>query len=163
MNYQAPFGRSTVFITIFSALVMIVVPIALLVAIPIALFSLAAISLILPVLILVVCFWHRVTGYHVDSHNLVIQRASFDFMIPIEEIESITLDSNAMSRSWRLFGNGGLFGFYGRFRNEAYGSYRAFVTDNKNIVVVKTKTAVYMISPENAEKFVEKLNSKINS
>jgi len=117
--------------------------------------------LILPLIILLACFWYRVTGYQIDSRYLVIQRLSFDFLIPIDEIESVEIDHQAMKSSWKLFGNGGLFGFYGHFRNQQYGRYRAFVTDSKKVVVVKTKDKIFMVSPDKPDKFVEKLKHKL--
>ncbi|TQV72840.1 hypothetical protein FLL45_15350 [Aliikangiella marina] len=158
MHYQAPFGRATLLITLFSSLLMVALPIVLLVLIPVALFSLAAISLMIPIAILLACFWYRVTGYQLDSRELTIKRLVFDFIIPLDEIESVEFDQTAMKRSLRMFGNGGLFGFYGYFRNDRYGSFRAFVTDSQNVVVIKTSEKIFMVSPDKPEKFVNKLN-----
>jgi hypothetical protein len=71
-----------------------------------------------------------------------------------------TLDSTAMKGSIRIFGNGGLFSFSGSFRNRKLGSYRAYVTDVKNAVVIKLPSGVLVVSPDSPDRFVDAVRGK---
>ena len=157
MDYRATMGRATIAITVFSSILLLGISFYLLVSEPQVLSSLAALALIVPPLILFVCYLYQVSSYHLDSKNIVIKRFAPNFYIPVSSIESVEIDNNAMKRSLRIFGNGGLFGFYGRFRNKKYGSYRAFVKDLKKLVVIKTDKKTIIISPDKPEVFVKKL------
>ncbi|MDD9899677.1 MAG: PH domain-containing protein [Alphaproteobacteria bacterium] len=63
-----------------------------------------------------------------------------------------------MPRSWRLFGNGGLFSVSGCFWNREAGHYRAFITDPSRIVWVNTGERMIAISPEDPEAFMAAFN-----
>jgi hypothetical protein len=63
-----------------------------------------------------------------------------------------------MQGSIRTFGNGGLFGFIGLFRNKKLGRYRAFATDEKNAVVLRFATHTLVITPEQPQRAVTLLN-----
>ena len=68
-----------------------------------------------------------------------------------------------MTGSIRTMGNGGLFSFSGRYRSRKLGSFRAYVTDLRNCVVLKLAEQVIVISPENPEMFVEILSNLQNT
>jgi len=112
-------------------------------------------------MVLLGCFWYRVTGYQVRADRITISRMASDVDIPIRDIESIEFDPDGMKRSLKVFGNGGVFGFYGKFWNRKYGKYRAFVTDLKKVVVIRTGENIFMLSPEEPEKFIEKIKGKL--
>ncbi len=57
----------------------------------------------------------------------------------------------------RLCGNGGLFSFTGLCRNQALGSYRAFVTDETRTVVLRFPNRTAVVSPADPGKFAESL------
>jgi len=59
----------------------------------------------------------------------------------------------------RTFGNGGLFGYYGMFSTTEYGSINCQLTRMKNVVILKTDTGLYAISPVNVQEFVQTLGS----
>jgi hypothetical protein len=64
-----------------------------------------------------------------------------------------------MRGSFRLFGNGGMFSFTGWYRNRALGTYRAFVTDLKQTVVLRFEKKTIVLSPENPERFVSEITT----
>ena len=72
------------------------------------------------------------------------------------QLISIEPDPNAMKGSIRTFGNGGFFSFSGRFRNSQLGSYRAFATDPKRAVVIKTEKRTFVITPQDPDDFILK-------
>jgi hypothetical protein len=55
----------------------------------------------------------------------------------------------------RVWGNGGLFAVTGLYRDKAHGSFRAFVTDPKRLVLVQTVSdEKIVISPSNTAEWV---------
>ena len=63
-----------------------------------------------------------------------------------------------MDGSLRIFGNGGLFAFTGKYRNRKLGIYNAYATALRLAVVIKLgdkKTLV--VTPEKPEQFIESL------
>ncbi len=162
MFYTAPAGKSTLWITSL-------VTISLL-GVSIVFFSTnesyngpaSAVLILLPLLLLGGAFIFRVTGYVLTEHFLLIRRIISNFKVEVKDIESVEYEPHGMKYSIRTFGNGGLFGFYGRFYNRKYGSFRAFVTDRTNVIVLRLKDKrVLMISPEHPQQFVDKLNRLI--
>lgn len=60
--------------------------------------------------------------------------------IPYSNIEHIErLDDIMLSNSIRLFGIGGMFGYFGWFYNATLGIFRAYITDNKKAFLIKCK------------------------
>ncbi len=60
----------------------------------------------------------------------------------------------------RTFGNGGRFGFTGRFRNRTPGPYRAFATDGERTVVIELRDGAVVVTPDRPEVFAEILNGR---
>jgi hypothetical protein len=71
------------------------------------------------------------------ADTLLIQRLFWNSKIDISGLLSAEADTDAMNRSIRTFGNGGMFCFAGAFNNKKLGSYRAFATDPKRSVVLR--------------------------
>lgn len=63
-----------------------------------------------------------------------------------------------MRGSRRICGNGGMFSITGWYRNRALGTYRAFVTNLKDTVVLRFPARTIVISPENPERFVAEIS-----
>ena len=51
------------------------------------------------------------------------------------------LEPDALSGSLKIFGMGGLFGYYGLFRSPTLGSYRLHATRSGGLVLVRTRHA----------------------
>ena len=62
-----------------------------------------------------------------------------------------------MARSFRTFGNGGLFAITGRYRNARLGAYHAYVTDSERTVVLRFPSLTLVVSPDNPEAFTRAL------
>lgn len=68
--------------------------------------------------------------------------------IKINDIEAYTrLENFAKLKVARTFGNGGLFGLYGFFSTAEYGQINCQLTRMKDIIIIKTKTMNYALSP----------------
>ena len=95
-----------------------------------------------------------VRGYELAPGELRIRRLWWDTRWPLDGAVSARVQPGVMARSWRIWGNGGLFAISGHFSNAALGRYRAFVTDFTRTVVVKTPHGTIVVSPDRPAVFV---------
>ena len=107
-----------------------------------------------PLVLLVVAMLFIIKGYVINDQQLLVERPGWDYVIELGELQQVYVDPNAMARSLRLFGNGGLFCFAGLFQNKTLGRYRVFATNPRNAVVLKFPARTIVVSPDNPEKFV---------
>jgi hypothetical protein len=98
-----------------------------------------------------------IRGYRVAPRTLLIRRLLWETRVPLAGLRSATFEPDAMRRSWRLCGNGGLFSFTGLYRNKTLGNYRAFVTDPRRVVVLRFATRTVVVSPAEPEEFVRQV------
>lgn len=101
--------------------------------------------------------------YFVDDDGIRIRRFFKPIEIPFSEIVEIkSLEKNELSGSIRLFGSGGLFGYFGRFSNKKLGIYFLYTSNLKELLLIKTSKKIYVISPYNRNEMIEFLNTKSN-
>lgn len=105
--------------------------------------------------VLLLCALYTVRGYSVNGETLYIHRLFWRTEISLAGLRSVEIVPEAMKRSIRIFGNGGLYAFTGYYRNAGLGTYRAFVTDFKATVVVHLAERVIVVSPLDGGGFVE--------
>ena len=156
LNFKAPWGRELRLMTILAMVVCfgaMWIGIQLPSAHPWAKYSAIAI----PSAILLGGAGFMVRSYTLRNGTLLIHRLGWSTRLELASLRSAEFDPNAIAGSIRLFGNGGLFSFSGWFRNQKLGKYRAFGTDLKRCVVLKFPSQTVVITPENPEKFVERI------
>ena len=107
-----------------------------------------------PVTMAVACALFTVRGYVLDGHTLWIQRLIWQTPLSLVGLRGAEYDPAALSRSLRLFGNGGFFSFSGWYRSRKLGVYRAWVMDPKRSVVLRFDRRVVVISPDRPAHFV---------
>jgi hypothetical protein len=96
-----------------------------------------------------------VRGYTVTPDAILIRRLFWTTRLPLAGLQSATYEPDAMRRSLRSFGNGGLFAFSGWFYNKKLGSYQAFATNHHETVVLRYSMEVVVLSPSEPEDFVK--------
>jgi hypothetical protein len=93
--------------------------------------------------------------YTIADRSIIINRLLGTVRIPLDgvrEIRPATADD--VAGGIRLWGNGGLFGYYGLFRTSKLGNCRWYVTNRKNMVVVITANATVLVSPDDVDGFL---------
>lgn len=142
----------------------------LLLALPLGLFLLADVPALvawgvalMSVLILGVTWALAPRAYEVDGHALVVHRGLGRISLPLAEIRACRVDPTAMDRSWRLMGSGGLFGFFGLFRNARLGTYRAWATDPKQAVVIESAGKPWVLTPAEPASLARRLDEAMRS
>lgn len=96
----------------------------------------------------------------IDDQNLIIHAIGSlkRIVVPLNEIEGYTTASGTI-KGVKLYGIASNSFAMGRFVIDKIGISRMFVTENKNIIYLKTNNINYGISPENFEEFEKNLVS----
>lgn len=111
--------------------------------------------------LLLVLFAYGPSGYSFEGRDLVIHRRGWGpFRLPLSSLTGAAVSPDAMRRSLRTFGNGGVFGFTGWFHNSRLGRYRAWVTDPKRAVVLEFEDHTVVVSPGRPHLFVDELRER---
>ena len=103
--------------------------------------------------ILVVPYLFSPIAFELSKSGVIVKRPLRSFLIPYSEI----VDVSITDLSWkgiRLWASGGLYGFFGLFYVSNLGRVWAYVTRRKNIILIKTKSLKYAISPEDPQTFL---------
>ncbi|MFO1499849.1 MAG: PH domain-containing protein [Verrucomicrobiota bacterium] len=105
-----------------------------------------------------VCALFSIRHYSVSPDLILIHRLFWKTAIPRAGLKDARFDPQAMQRSVRTCGNGGLFSFTGSYWNKVLGQYRAYVTDPSRAVVLSYSSGkTVVLSPGQPEAFVREL------
>lgn len=157
--FPARYGRPTLVITLLASAVLVGAGVAL------GLESHLEPTLRLPLaallfLIFFLVYLYSPQGFSIATDGLRIHRPRGAILIPAPTIRWARRAEPRELCGLRLFGSGGLFGFFGIFYARRFGLYRAYVTHLDDLVVVEAKR-VYLLSPEGSEEFLHHLRQWI--
>lgn len=99
------------------------------------------------------CYLFRITGYRVSREEVVICRPAGERRIPIAEIAEVVIPTrDSMRWTLRTFGNGGIFGYTGKFANSTYGAMTWYATrTNKTILLILHNNSKILLSPDDLQ------------
>lgn len=100
-----------------------------------------------------------IRGYVLTREALLVQRLFWRSVVPLQGLVRASADPKAMSRSLRLFGNGGLFSFSGLFTNPTLGRYRAYATNPAQAVVLELPSRPVVVTPDETSEFLSALRA----
>lgn len=103
-------------------------------------------------LLMAVSYAYSPRSYALYERSIIVNRLIGSVRLPIDgirELRSATADD--LRGCIRLFGNGGLFGYYGLFRTSKLGKSTWYVTNRSHAVVVITDAKTSVISPDNVD------------
>ena len=100
------------------------------------------------------------TSYEITNENIVIHRPVRAIKISLASIKNI--ERTEPGYSMRLFGSGGLFGYYGLFSSNKLGRHHRYTGNNKNLVLISTEKKKYLLSIHD-DLFFQELSKKTNS
>lgn len=158
VKFGAPWSRQLKILTSVFTLFLLGLPLILMNRAPENPPTIYLVSIWLPVAILLLSAPFAIRGFVIEDRRLLVLRPLWKTSVSLQDLESAEQDPQAMDGSIRTFGNGGLFGFIGLFRNKKLGRYRAFATDQKNAVVLRFPTHTLVITPDRPERAAELLN-----
>jgi hypothetical protein len=114
-------------------------------------------SILLLVTIYLISYLFSPVSYMVSGDRLTIKRHWRDYYLELKNIKNIYLvDKESMGWTIRTFGVGGLFGYYGKFRNKHFGNMTWFATRLSNFVVLETtNNKKILLTPDNTDMIKE--------
>jgi hypothetical protein len=109
----------------------------------------------LAALLVMLAYAYSPGGYAVSPRSIIVRRVIGDVDISLDGIrEARAATADDFRGCIRLFGNGGLFGYYGLFRTSKLGKSSWYVTNRGKTVVVVTESKTAVLSPDNVEGFL---------
>jgi hypothetical protein len=97
-------------------------------------------------------------GYDVDGERLVVKRPLGSVTLPLASLQEATAaEYDDLGWVLRTFGNGGLFGWYGRFHSSGLGHHRWYASRRSGLVVLRWPDRTVVISPDDRERFLAAL------
>jgi len=107
------------------------------------------------IVVLALAYAWSARGYEIIDGTLVVRRLAGSVRIPLESIrEAREATPEDLSGCMRLFGSGGLFGWYGLFRTSKLGKSTRYVTDRSHAGVLVSGARTVLISPDEVERFL---------
>lgn len=112
--------------------------------------------------ILLCCYLFHTTGYSLTSEELIINRPAKNKAIPISKIKEIkSVPREDLKWSVRTFGNGGVFGYFGKFYNSRFGSMTWYAANrNHFIMILLNDGKKIVITPDDMSIAEKIINSK---
>ncbi|MBO8181628.1 MAG: hypothetical protein H0Z28_02405 [Archaeoglobus sp.] len=94
--------------------------------------------------------------------KIAIRKALGEVNIPYFKIKDVSYFGKLRWKTIRLFGSGGLFGWFGLFHVPEIGEVWVYARRNKDMVLIKADKN-YLLAPENPENFMENLRMGLNN
>jgi hypothetical protein len=143
MKQQIRFDKTTKILSI----VVLLIPVALFI-LPAVIIKDGNIIPILTSLFLVIAFvvaWMlHPTSYEITDQQLLVHRPLGPIRINLSDI--IKMEKTEPGFSVRLFGSGGLFGYYGIFSSGKLGRHLRYTGNNENLLFVNAGKKKYLLS-----------------
>ncbi len=119
--------------------------------------------IILFVLTYLIPYLFHPVKYVIDNEKLIIKRPLKPYEIELKEIKKIEpLNEEDLKGKIRVFGSGGVFGYFGKFRNKRFGTMSFFATRLSNYVHILTIDGKNLIlTPDDREEFIRTIADKI--
>jgi len=113
-------------------------------------------------LVYVFCWLYRVKSYDVLDRTLKINRTLQSVLISLDEIEkSEVIAKDDLQLVMRTFGNGGIFGYMGKYYHSNFGKMTWYATRMSNYALLTFKSGKKLILTPDDVSLVEVLNSKL--
>lgn len=158
-EFSAPWGRQLTLITCLCGVILFGISGALLLQAPEDPPLMYRVGIWLSPAIFLLCALFSVRGYRLEEDKLLVYRPGWRTTLPLQDVQSVAHQPEATQGSIRIFGNGGLFGFIGLFRNQQLGRYRAFATDLSRTVVIRLPAQTLVVTPGDPDGFVQQVNA----
>jgi hypothetical protein len=141
----APYDTATRVISVVTIAVILVVALA----------TRSAVVAGIGALIVALAYAWSPRGYTVAGRAISVKRLIGTARIPLEGIrEARAATKDDLRGAIRLFGDGGLFGYYGLFRTSGLGKCSWYLTSRNEAVVVTTPEKTALFSPADRESFL---------
>lgn len=117
-------------------------------------------SAVLTLLVVGLGFAYSPRGYEAAGGVLRVKRIAGDVVFPLNRLRYVRVaTSEDFAGCVRLWGSGGLFGYYGTFWSRALGRSEWYVTDRSKAVLIADADRVIVVSPDDREAFLAAVGS----
>jgi hypothetical protein len=122
----------------------------------------SALVVCLSALTVVLSYAYSPRGYALRERSIVVKRLIGGARIPLERVrEARRTTSDDLRGCIRLWGSGGMFGYYGLFRTSKLKKCWWYVTDRRNTVVVITDAKTALFSPDDVDGFLAAIRATV--
>jgi hypothetical protein len=112
--------------------------------------------------ILIVSYAFSVRGYAIQDRSVIVNRFIGNVRLPLDGIRELRAASADDFRGCvRLWGNGGLFGYYGLFRTSKLGKCSWYLTDRSKAVVIVSQAKTVLCSPDDVTGFITAIQTYV--
>jgi hypothetical protein len=116
----------------------------------------------LSALTVVLSYAYSPRGYALRERSIVVKRLIGGARIPLDRVlEARRTTSDDLRGCIRLWGSGGMFGYYGLFRTSKLKKCSWYVTDRRNTVVVITDAKTALFSPDDVDGFLAAIRATV--
>ena len=106
-------------------------------------------------LVIAVSYAYSPRGYLVSARTITVRRLVGNAVLALEAVRDVRPATKDDFRGClRLWGNGGLFGYYGLFRTSKLGKCTWYVTNRRKAVIVVTEAKTVLFSPDDVNGFL---------
>ena len=114
----------------------------------------AVIEALVSVTVIALAYAFSPRGFEVSNGAFRVKRLAGDVVFPLTNLRFVRNANPADFRGCvRLWGNGGLFGYYGWFWSKSLGKSRWYVTDRSKAAVVTDGSQIILVSPGDLDGF----------
>lgn len=100
-------------------------------------------------------------AYVISDRGIVVRRLIRDARISLVGIGEVRVaGADDFRGAIRLWGDGGLFGYYGLFRTSRLGKCWWYLTNRQNAIVVVSETMTALFSPDDVDGFLAALRAE---
>ncbi|MBL7923420.1 MAG: hypothetical protein JNL88_04390 [Bacteroidia bacterium] len=112
---------------------------------------------ILLLLLAAVFYLFHPSGYLVEGQDILVKRPAGLKRIPGIDIKTVRVpEKQEITRPIRILGNGGLFGYTGRYYTSSLGKMIWYCSRRSGYILIERKESIpVMISPDRGEEFVK--------
>jgi len=112
------------------------------------------VALLFPLLICL-AYAYSPRGYAISGGAIVIRRLIGNIRVPLADVREIRAGTpDDFTGCLRLWGNGGLFGYYGIYQTAKLGKCYWYVTNRSRTVIVATQARILVLTPDDAAGFM---------
>lgn len=161
MTYKASLDKMAIAITIFVTILFTAIILGHNYFLKFRGSTFSTIAIIVCIISYAVSYAFRPVNYTINFRELIIHRPVLDVKINRSDIENAkVLDANKTRGFIRTFGVGGLFGYFGKYRNNDLGNMTWYATQRKNYVLIeKVNGKKIILTPDDPQRMITELNS----
>jgi hypothetical protein len=114
------------------------------------------------ILVFALSYAYSPRGYSVSAKTIIVKRLIGNVRISLEDARvAKKIDADDLRGCMRLWGSGGLFGYYGLFRTTKLGRCTWYATNRKKLFVAIGATKTTVFSPDDVDGFLRAIRAEV--